>query len=84
MRGKITDEDTIRKDALRKKYSIRTTGKNGASYEITIPSEVIEREARRVDMDPDNFVDEYDAEVLYNGFKGIHIDFVKGEENQEE
>jgi len=66
--------------ALRRRYTLRKTGKGGKSIETTIPREVIEREARRKGLDVDEFLEKYVAEVFYNDFHGVHITFIKREE----
>jgi len=67
------------KDVLRKRYSLRTTGREGRSIETTIPPEVIEREARRVGLSVLEYLNLFVAEWSYNDFRGLHLDFVRKE-----
>ena len=45
----------------------------------TIPYEVIEREARSVGLSVNDFLEQYEAEFLFDSFDGLHIRFVKAE-----
>jgi len=66
----------VPEEAYKNRYRIRKTGSKGASYETTIPKHVIEREARIRGMTVDEFIENYMAEISYNSFRGIHLDFV--------
>lgn len=59
-----------------KRYSIY---KMGETFATGIPKEIIESEARRRDMSPDDFKDQFKVEVQYNNFEGAKITFVEKE-----
>ena len=67
-------------NVLEKKYGIRKTGKNGASYEVTVPREVLIREARRLDISEEEITKKFDVVWRYNNFRGSHMEIVKKEE----
>jgi hypothetical protein len=60
---------------LRKCYKIRTTGKNGASIETSIPKEVFEREARRLGLTLEEALDKLQAVWQYDSFAGLFLSF---------
>lgn len=69
--------------ALRKRYkmwTLRRGGKEIRTVVSTIPYEVVEREAREAGLSVSDFLDQYDAEFLYDGFAGLHIQFVRRDE----
>ena len=55
------------KDVIIKEYSIRRTGKNNASYEVTIPKDALERALRKHEIK----VNEAKAVWKYDSFEGI-------------
>ena len=67
----------IPEDAYKRYYKIRATGREGLSFETTIPREVIVKEAEKQDMSLDDFVDNFVALWRYNDFRGMHFEFVK-------
>lgn len=70
------------KDALKKRYKLRRTGRQWLSWETTIPREVIEREARRLGIPLDEFEKRFEAEWLFDNFRGLHLILVpKGGDN---
>lgn len=68
------------KNVIIKKYSIRRTGNKGSSLETTIPREVFEREARRMDMSFEEAIEKLDAVWRFNSFHGLHLNFEVKEE----
>lgn len=63
------------KKVLLKKYKLRTAGAQGATIEITLPKEALEREARRLDVSEEQAVEKLMGVWKYNSFKGLHLDF---------
>lgn len=63
-----------------KRYTIRKTGRAGSSIETTIPREVFEREARRMNMTPDEAIENLWAVWRFNSFRGLHLSFEPKEE----
>jgi len=63
------------KNVIIKIYSIRPTGKDGASIETTIPKEVFEREARRLGLSVEEALKKLVAVWRYNSFRGLHLSF---------
>lgn len=71
-------EKTISVDdrhVIMKRYKVRRSGREGRTLETSIPREAFEREARRMDMSPDEAADNLDAVWRYNNFKGLHLSF---------
>jgi hypothetical protein len=63
------------KKVLLKKYRLRTAGAQGATVEITLPREALEREARRLGVIEEEAVKKLIGIWKYNSFKGLHLDF---------
>ena len=73
-------------NALSRRYSMwrpRRGTKEIRTINSTLPYEVVEREARKVDLVVEEFIQQYDAEYLYDSFDGLHVRFVKKEAEQE-
>lgn len=66
-------------NSLSKRYSIRTISyqKEIRYFEVGIPKEVVEREARKQGLETLDFVNEFEMEALYNSVEGIHYRFVR-------
>ena len=67
------------KDAINKKYRIRTTGREGSALETTIPRDIVEREARRHNMSIDEFIEKFEVNWNYDSFDGAHFTFKERE-----
>jgi hypothetical protein len=65
----------IVEDAYCKSYKMRLVGPG--SIEATIPRPIIEREARRVKLSIEEFIQLYQVEYLFNDFGGAFLRFVK-------
>lgn len=63
------------KKAIVRKYKLRTSGAQGATIEITLPKEAVEREARRLGINEEKAVENLIGVWRYNHFKGLHLDF---------
>lgn len=63
------------KNVLIKRYKIRTTGKQGATLETSIPREVFEREARRLGLTVEEALAQLEAVWRFNNFHGLHLSF---------
>ena len=70
------------KESYRKRYSIRKSTKSSKYHEVTIPYEVIEKQARAHNMSVEEFVENFDVEYLFNSFLGVHLNFVRKDENE--
>ena len=70
---------TITSDAYKKVYRVRVTGREGLTYETSIPKSVIQRHAEKVKLTPEKFLQEYRAEWLYDDFGGAFVRFVPAE-----
>lgn len=68
------------KDALRKEYQIRIPVEGRKSFIVTMPYEVVEREARRRDLTINDFLEKYQVIAHYDNFEGVIYTF---EENPE-
>ena len=61
------------------RYSIKTDTK-GKYFRVEIPKEVIEKEARKLGLDNETFLKDFEMEALYgSSFEGIHYRFVSKE-----
>lgn len=67
------------KDSYTKVYRMQATGATGKTIRTSVPSEVVEREARRRDMTVNDFVIGFRVCWLYNGFEGAWAKFVPKE-----
>lgn len=78
--GEITITE---KNALKRRYRLRRTGRQWLSWETTIPPEVVEREARKLGVPLSDFEKYFEAEWLFDNFPGLHLVFVpRGEPNE--
>lgn len=80
----MTDIKIELHEALSKRYSLRKPMPNASSVQATIPFEVVEREARKAGLSVDNFIQQYDAEYLYNHFGGAYLRFVRKQSSNKE
>jgi hypothetical protein len=72
------------KDAIIKRYRVRSTGKHGATLETSIPREVFEREARRQNMTVQEALRNLIAVWHYDGFHGLFLTFQKPSRHESE
>ena len=70
----------IVEDAYAKSYKMRFVGPG--SVEATLPKPIVEREARRLGLTVEEFIEQYQVEYLYNDFGGAFIRFKKVEEGE--
>jgi hypothetical protein len=63
------------KKAILRKYKLRTAGAQGATIEITLPKEAVEREARNLGISEEEAVEKLVGVWRYNGFRGLHLVF---------
>jgi len=69
------------KNALPKRYKPRRVA-GGDTVQAIIPFEVFEREARKVNLNVDDFLNQYEIEYLYNHFSGVYFHFVQRKKKQ--
>lgn len=72
------------KNLLIKRYTIRKTGRRGASLETTIPREVFAREARRNNMTVDEAIQKLKVVFRYGDFEGVFVTFELPNSNEKE
>lgn len=70
------------KKAIVKKYKLRNAGAQGATIEITLPKEAVEREARSLGISEAEAVGKLTGVWRYNSFRGLHLDFELRKEGQ--
>lgn len=70
---------TITDDAYTKTYRLRVTGRDGRTFETSIPKAVVERGAKKAELSVKEFLKSYKAEWLYDDFGGAFIRFVPAE-----
>lgn len=63
------------KKVIVKKYKLRTAGAQGATIEITLPKQAVQREARRLGISEEEAVEKLVGVWRYNNFRGLHLDF---------
>ena len=63
------------KEAYRKEYQIRIPVEGRNSFVITLPYEVVEREARRRELTTTEFTKKFQIVALYDNFEGVHYIF---------
>ena len=67
-------------NALARRYSLRQARGSGDFWEITVPKEVVKREARRLDISVQELKAKFELECLFDDFQGLHYRFVEKEE----
>ena len=65
------------KDALRKTYKMRRNAPGRDSVVVAMPFEVVEREARKLELSVDEFIKQYQVVAQYDSFDGVHYTFEK-------
>jgi len=63
------------KKVYKRKYKLRRSGTKGHTIEITIPREVVMREARRLGISEEEAVEAFFGVWRYNNFHGVHLSF---------
>ena len=66
-------------DSYTKVYRMQATGATGKTIRTSVPSEVVEREARRCNMTVKEFIKKFRVCWLFNGFEGAWAKFVPKE-----
>ena len=66
-----------------KKYKLRRAGAQGATIEITLPKEAVEREARRLGVSEEEIVAKLQGVWKYNSFRGLLLHFEINEKKRE-
>lgn len=66
-------DKTLAIDAYKKSYKVRAVGPG--AYEVFIPKVVVEREAARRGLTPDEFIKQYQVTAYYDAFDGIFYRF---------
>ena len=70
-------------DTLQKRSKIRPAGSSGQSYEVTIPKEVVLREARRVGIGSQEITSKLFALWHYNSFRGLYLELLDSSKQDE-
>jgi len=71
-------ETTIKIDdtkVIMKRYKLRRVGARKATIQITLPREIVEREARRLGITEEEATEKLDGVWKYNDFHGVHLSF---------
>jgi len=63
------------KSLIVKKYKLRTAGAQGATIEITLPKQAVEREARRLGISEEEAAEKLVGVWRFDSFRGLHLDF---------
>lgn len=62
-------------DSYRKKYTIRVPVTGSKSFIVTLPYEIVEREARKRGMAVEDFIAKYQVVAQYDNFDGVYYSF---------
>lgn len=63
------------KDTYRKEYQIRMPVEGRKSFVVTLPYEIVEREARKKGLTIAEFLDQFIVVAQYNNFDGVFYSF---------
>jgi len=63
--------------ALKKTYKMRRNSAGRNSIVVAMPFEVVEREARKRDLNVDDFLGQYQVVAAFDSFDGVHYTFEK-------
>jgi len=72
------------KDVYRKSYLMQAVGSDGNTIRTSVPKIVVEKEANRLKLTIEEFLEKYKVEWLFNSFPGIHGMFVPKEKLEKE
>ena len=66
-------------------YRMQATGADGQTVRVSVPREVVEKEARRLEIGVKDFIANYRIQWLFNGFEGAWARFIstQGKENND-
>ena len=70
----------MEENTYQKIYKMRQQGDRNKNVVVSIPPEIIEKEARIRNLSVDNFVDQFRVIACYNGFEGVLYKFVPAQE----
>jgi len=65
----------VETSALKKTYKMRRNSPGVNSIVVAMPFEVVEREARKLGLTVDEFIDRYLVICSYDSFDGVHYTF---------
>ena len=63
-----------------KTFRMQATGADGRTIRVSVPRDVIKREAKKHNIKIEDFLKKFRIEWRYNGFPGVHVVFVPIEE----
>lgn len=66
-------------DTYSKTYKIRRVNTKERSMETTVPIDIVQRQASKEGVTIDEFLRDFKIEWRYNGFDGILLRFVRGD-----
>lgn len=64
-------------DTYQKTYKMRRVGDEGQNVVVSVPPEVIEKEARKHNLTIKEFTEQFRVIAQFNSFEGIHYTFEK-------
>ena len=71
------------KNAYKREYKIRAVGEGKMNAIVSIPREVIQREAEKLGITPEEFVRKYRATAHFDDFQGVYYTFKPAESEEE-
>ena len=63
------------KEGYRKEYQIRMPVKGRKSFVVTLPYEVVDREARKRQLTILELIEKFQVVATYDNFEGVHYTF---------
>jgi hypothetical protein len=63
-------------NVYQKTYKMRQQGREKQNIVVSIPPEIVEKEARRRNLNVEEFVQQFRVVANYNGFEGVLYKFV--------
>lgn len=68
-------------NTYQKTYKMRQQGDRGMNVVVSIPPEIIEKEARIRNLTVDEFIQKFRVIANFNGFEGVLYKFVQAEDS---
>lgn len=70
------------KDSYIKTFRMQATGADGQTIRVSVPRDVVRKEARKLGLSIEDFLKKYRIEWRYNSFAGAYALFVPKEEKE--
>ena len=67
-------------DSYTRTYKLRTTGNKDGTFEVSVPRDVVLRQARKAGLTPEEFLNQYRAVAHFDAFDGLFYHFERVKE----